>query len=165
MRASSPDPRELGSSCIGLLAAATLVVLLAWSGSAEDAGSQGTKDDRVPVNVMVVYTSDGEGGVDPRARELDRKLKGQLRYRSMQVLREVRIDLRVDQVGTVELPDGREVRMRPLHKSRKGVLLAVDVEGAVKLDARAANHHKVVIGAGPYRDGNLAISIEPDYEE
>jgi hypothetical protein len=51
-----------------------------------------------------------------------------------------------------------------MHKGAKGVLMAVDVEGAVKLDARAPNHHKVVIGAGEYEDGNLAVSIEPDYE-
>ena len=150
--------------CFGSLATAALTICLAAGAAGEDEGSA-AKDDRVPVNVMVVHTSDGEGGIDPRARELDRKLKSQLRYRSMRVLREERFDLRVDQIGTFELPDGREVRMRPLHKGRKGVLMAVDVEGAVKLDARAANHHKVVIGAGAYRDGNLAISIEPDYEE
>jgi len=121
--------------------------------------------DRVPVNVMVVHTSDREGGVDPRARDLDRKLSPQLRYRSMRVLREQRVDLRLDEVGTVKLPDGRVVRLRPMHKGPDGVLIAVDVEGSVKLDARAPNHHKVVIGAGEYEDGNLAISIEPDYEE
>jgi hypothetical protein len=142
-----------------------LILLLASTGSAEDKGSDRATDDRVPVNVMVVHLTDGEGGIDPRARELDRKLKTQLRYRSMRVIREDRVDLRIDQVGSVKLPDGRAVRMRPLHKSRQGVLIAVDVEGAVKLDARAANHQKVVIGAGAYEGGNLAISIEPDYEE
>ena len=39
------------------------------------------------------------------------------------------------------------------------------VQGAVKLDARAPNHHKVVIGAGEYQGGNLAVSIEPDYQD
>jgi hypothetical protein len=120
--------------------------------------------DRVPVNVIVVHTSDGEGGVDPRARDLDEKLRKQLRYKSMRVLREQRVDLEMNQVGTVDLPDGRKVRMRPMHKGAKGVLMAVDVQGAVKLDARAPNHHKVVIGAGEYEDGNLAVSIEPDYD-
>jgi hypothetical protein len=52
-----------------------------------------------------------------------------------------------------------------MHRGAKGVLMAVDVQGAVKLDARARNHHKVVIGAGEYEDGNLAVSIEPDYED
>jgi hypothetical protein len=150
-----------------MLAIASLILLFAHGASAEGKGkgAKGGKSDRVPVNVMVVHTSDGEGGVDPRARDLDRKLKKQLRYKSMRVIREERVDLRVDEVGTVRLPDGRAVRMRPMHKGKKGVLMAVDVEGSVKLDARAPNHHKVVIGAGEYEDGNLAISIEPDYEE
>ena len=120
--------------------------------------------DRVPVNVMIVHTSDRDGGVDPRARDLDEKLSSQLRYKSMRVISEQRVDLEMNQVGTVELPDGRKVRMRPMHKGAKGVLMAVDVQGAVKLDARAPNHHKVVIGAGQYQDGNLAVSIEPDYQ-
>jgi hypothetical protein len=121
--------------------------------------------DRVPVNVMVVHTSNQKGEVDPRAHELHEKLRKQLRYRSMRVLQEERIDLQMNQVGTVQLPDGRTMRVRPLHKGAKGVLMAVDVPGAVKFDARARNHHKVVIGAGEYEDGNLAVSIEPDYED
>ena len=119
----------------------------------------------VPFNVIVVHTSNRKGEVDPRARALDAELKKQLRYRSMRVISEERVNLHVDQVGTVPLPDGRSLRMRPMHKNKQGVLMAVDVEGAVKLDARARNRHRVVIGAGPYEGGNLAISIEPDYPE
>jgi hypothetical protein len=126
--------------------------------------AQNAVGDRVPVNVMIVQTSNQKGEVDPRAQELHQKLKKQLRYKSMRVIQEQRVDLEMNQVGTVDLPDGRKVRMRPLHKGAKGVLMAVDVQGAVKLDARAPNHHKVVIGAGEYENGNLAVSIEPDYE-
>src|SRR5262245_841161 len=142
------------------LALAGLVSL--WPFRATPAESH---SNRVPVNVMVVHTSESEGGVDPRARELDEKLKKQLRYKSMRVLQEERVDLEMNQVGTVQLPDGRKMRMRALHKGAKGVLMAVDVPGAVKFDARARNHHKVVIGAGEFEDGNLAVSIEPDYED
>ncbi len=133
--------------------------------AAPGAASAQGRGDRVPVNVMVVHTSEGEGGVDPRARELDEKLKKQLRYKSMRVIQQERVDLEMNRVGTVQLPDGRKVRMRPMHKGAKGVLMAVDVQGAVKLDARARNHHKVVIGVGEYEDGNLAVSIEPDYDD
>jgi hypothetical protein len=122
------------------------------------------RNDRVPVNVLIVQTSNKKGEVDPRALELHEKLKKQLRYKSMRVIQQERVDLEMNQVGTVALPDGRKLRMRPMHKGSKGVLMAVDVQGAVKLDARAPNHHKVVIGAGEYEDGNLAVSIEPDYE-
>ena len=126
--------------------------------------AQNALGDRVPVNVMIVQTSNQKGEVDPRAQELHQKLKKQLRYKSIRVIQEQRVDLEMNRVGTVDLPDGRKVRMRPLHKGAKGVLMAVDVQGAVKLDARAPNHHKVVIGAGEYENGNLAVSIEPDYE-
>src|SRR4030095_1118973 len=118
----------------------------------------------VPVNVIVVHTSDGEGGVDPRARDLDAKLKKQLRYKSMRVLQEERVELQRTRAATLKLPAGRNLRMRPIHKGAKGVLMAVDLQGAVKLDARAPNHHKVVIGAGENKSGSLAVSIEPDYE-
>ncbi|MGH7337351.1 MAG: hypothetical protein ACREI7_07230, partial [Myxococcota bacterium] len=127
--------------------------------------AQSAGGDRVPVNVMIVQTSNQKGEVDPRAQELHEKLKTQLRYRSMRVLQEERVDLQMNQVGTVELPDGRKMRVRPLHKGNWGVLMAVDVPGAVKFDARARNHHKVVIGAGEYEDGHLAVSIEPDYAD
>jgi hypothetical protein len=146
---------------LGLAVIAGVVVALTVPGSTS---AQGPAGDRVPVNVMVVQTSNTKGEVDPRAQELHEKLRKQLRYRSMRVIQEQRVDLQMNQVGTVDLPDGRKVRMRPLHKGAKGVLMAVDVQGAVKLDARARNHHKVVIGAGEYQNGNLAVSIEPDYE-
>jgi hypothetical protein len=143
------------------IAVAGLAAALVAPGStrAQSAGS-----NRVPVNVMIVQTSNKKGEVDPRAQGLHEMLKKQLRYKSMRVIQEQRVDLEMNQVGTVDLPDGRKVRMRPLHKGAKGVLMAVDVQGAVKLDARAPNHHKVVIGAGEYENGNLAVSIEPDYE-
>jgi hypothetical protein len=145
---------------VGVVALAGIAALAApRSTRAQDPGS-----GRVPVNVMVVQTSNQKGEVDPRAQDLHEKLKKQLRYKSMRVIQEQRVDLEMNQVGTVDLPDGRKVRMRPLHKGAKGVLMAVDVQGAVKLDARAPNHHKVVIGAGEYQNGNLAVSIEPDYE-
>lgn len=146
-------------------AAIALAALCALAGVAAAQDDGGRRSDRVPVNVMVVHTSNEKGGVDPAAKELDDKLKKQLRYKSMRVIQQERVDLEVDRVGTVQLPDGRKVRMRPMHKSSKSVLMAVDVEGAVKLDARAPNHHKVVIGAGEYEDGNLAVSIEPDYDD
>jgi hypothetical protein len=157
MRRSSRMRLAIG---VGVVALAGIAALAApRSTRAQDPGS-----GRVPVNVMVVQTSNQKGEVDPRAQDLHEKLKKQLRYKSMRVIQEQRVDLEMNQVGTVDLPDGRKVRMRPLHKGAKGVLMAVDVQGAVKLDARAPNHHKVVIGAGEYQNGNLAVSIEPDYE-
>jgi len=159
MKTKSRLRSRIAWSAVALsLALAGLVPLAHGRSATAQAG------DRVPVNVMVVHTSNRKGEVDPRAQELHETLRKQLRYKSMRVIQEQRVDLEMNRVGTVDLPDGRKVRMRPLHKGAKGVLMAVDVQGAVKLDARAPNHHKVVIGAGEYENGNLAVSIEPDYE-
>lgn len=157
MSSCSPTGALLRLALAGALA---LGLAAAPAGADDDAAGA-----LVPVNVMIIHTSNTKGPVDPRAHALDQDLKRQLRYRSMRVIREERVNLRMDQVGTIPLPDGRSVRVRPMHKGKQGVLMAVDVDGAVKLDARARNHHRVVIGAGAYRDGNLAISLQPDYEE
>jgi len=153
------------SRCRGLRArlGATLAVLAMPIASAGVDPSPAA--DRVPLNVIVVHTSDAPGGVDPRAQELDAQLKKQLRYESMRVVSQERVELAIDELGTIALPDGRTVRFRPIHRDETGVLIAVDVEGAVKLDARTANHHKLVIGAGAYQDGHLAVSLEPDYAD
>jgi len=145
----------------GLVAAGLALAAGLW------AAPVGAQEDEpaaeVPVNLLVVHTSDAEGGIDPRARELDRKLSKQIRYKSMRVVGEERVRLRTGEVHTLALPDGRSARLQLMHKGEQGVLVAVDVERAVKTDVRARNHHTVVIGAGEYRDGHLAISLEPDY--
>ena len=119
----------------------------------------------IPVNVLVTHLSDEEGGVDAGAEGLDRRLRKQFRYNSLRVIHKQRMNLKVDEVGTIQLPNGRAARIRPIHMGEAGVLMAVDVDEAVKTDVRVRNRHMVVIGAGDYGDGTLAISLEPDYEE
>lgn len=118
--------------------------------------------ERVPVNVLVTHLSNDGKGVDPAARRLDRKLRGQFRYDTLQVLSEQRLDLATGEVGSIALPDGREARISPIQVGESGVLMAVDVEGAAKLDARVKNHHLVVIRAGRHEEGDLVLSLEPD---
>ena len=103
-----------------------------------------------------------EGIDDPRLHE---RLRQQLRYRSLKLIHQRRMVLRIDEMGTLVLPDGRRLKMMALHKDAQGVLMAVDVERATRLDARVRNRHVLVIGAGRYEDGNLAVSIEPQYED
>jgi hypothetical protein len=116
MRRSSRLRLAIGVGAVALAG----IAALAAPGSTP---AQGPDSGRVPVNVMVVQTSNQKGEVDPRAQDLHEKLKKQLRYKSMRVIQEQRVDLEMNQVGTVELPDGRKVRMRPLHKGAKGVLM------------------------------------------
>jgi hypothetical protein len=130
---------------------------------AAPAAQADASDLRIPVNVLVTYLSNDGSGVDASARRLDEKLRGQFKYDSLQVLEQRRVELEIDGVGEVALPNGRKARMSAISKSDAGVLIAVDVEGAAKMDARVQNHHLLVIRAGRYKQGDLVLSLEPDY--
>lgn len=141
---------------VALLGAA---LLLAGGASAQE------KSRRIPMNVLVTHLSNQGKGVDRDARKLDGKLRRQFKYDSLQVLQKRRIDLAVDEVGRIDLPNGRAARVQPIHKSDEGILMAVDVENAAKIDARVKNHNLLVIRAGKYDGGDLVLSLEPDYAD
>jgi hypothetical protein len=118
----------------------------------------------VRATFMVTHLSNREGGVDPRATRLDERLRRQnIRFPSARVLQERTVTLEIDRVETLALPDGRVARFQPVHIGDQGVLLAVDVEDAVKMDVRVRDGRMVVIDGGRFEDGKLVISVEPAY--
>jgi hypothetical protein len=145
-----------------LAGAASLLLLLAGAPATSQPKPKPAPKPVIRFHVSVVYVSPEPGEIDPRGRDLHRSLAPQFRYESMQVLDDRELELRIDQVGRVELPNGRDLRLRPLDVDSRGVLIAVDVERQAKMDLRVKPGHKAVIGAHPYREGKLVISIEPE---
>jgi hypothetical protein len=141
--------RALAAAAVGLL-------LAAGPASAQTV-------TRIAMDVMVSHISNRPGDVDPAGRKLDRKLRDQFRYESLRVLENRRLSLKLDEVGSVRLPSGKRLRVRPLQVSQRGVLVAVTIEGILQTDLRIRNGHLVVIGAEPYEDGRLVISLEPHF--
>jgi hypothetical protein len=115
------------------------------------------------VQVTVAEISENPGKVDARAKRLDASLRKKFRYNSLRVLKERRLALQMDEVGSVKLPNGRMFRVRPLNLGDRGLLMAVGWEGEVMMDMRAPSHHLLVIGGPEHGDGQLVISIEPEY--
>ena len=142
-----------------------LAACLMLSGYASAEPEKKEACQRVPMNVLVTHLSNDGSGVDPDAKRLDGKLRRQFKYNSLRVIEKRRIDLDVDQVGTIDLPNGRAARVQPIHKGDQGILMAVDVENAAKIDARVKNHNLLVIRAGKYDDGDLVLSLEPDCDD
>ncbi len=138
-----------------------LLAGVALLGVATASAQQGPR--RVSVELMVTEASQAEGPIDPRARRLDKHLRKDFKYGSLKVLEARRMELEIDEVGSLKLPNGRWVRVRPLDLGKSGVLMAVDVEGAVKSDLRIRNKQLVVIGAERQGESKLVISLEPHF--
>ena len=128
---------------------------------AESAWSQ--DDRRFNVQVTVAEISEAEGKIDSRAKRLDANLRRKFRYNSLRVLKEKRLALRMDEVGSVKLPNGRMFRVRPMNLGDRGLLMAVGWEGEMMMDMRAPSNHLLVIGGADHGAGQLVISIEPEY--
>ncbi len=116
------------------------------------------------VKVTVAEISDAQGAIDKRAKRLDLNLRKKFKYNSLKVIKERRLDLALDEVGSVKLPNGQMFRVRPLDLGDRGLLMAVGWEGEVMMDMRAPNNHLLVIGGPAHGDGQLVVSIEPHYE-
>ncbi len=142
----------------GRLALVAAVGVLLTAGTA-----WGQDDRRFNVRVTVAEISEDEGKIDARAKRLDANLRKKFRYNSLRVLKERRLALRMDEVGSVKLPNGRMFRVRPLNLGDRGLLMAVGWEGEVMMDMRAPNRHLLVIGGPAHGAGQLVISIEPEY--
>lgn len=156
---------RLASRLARRLVAALAVLALGVAAAADPPQKPGKpkKSGSIPLRVMVTHLSNHGRGVDAGAQDLENKLKSQgIRYDSAQVLQKKRMKLKVDEVGTIDLPNGRKARVRPMHRDNKGVLMAVDVDGASKADVRARPNHTVIFSAGPYDDGKLVLSVEPE---
>ena len=119
---------------------------------------------RFSVKVTVAEISNAEGKIDGRAKRLDLKLRKKFKYNSLKVIKERRLKLALDEVGSVKLPDGRMFRVRPLDLGDRGLLMAVGWEGEVMMDMRAPNNHLLVIGGPAHGDSQLVVSIEPQYQ-
>lgn len=144
----------LGNAC----RTALLAVLVLGAGSA---GAQELR--RIQVDVMVSHVSDRAGSIDQRALELHRTLQRQIRYESLRVLQARHLALVMDEIASLQLPNGRHFRVRPMHLGDAGVLMAIQLEDGFNGDMRLRNHHLVVIGAQSYQDGKLVISVRPSY--
>lgn len=139
------------------LACALALVLVAGGALAQEVR-------RVSLEITVTHASPRPGAVDPAARDLHRKLQHDFRYQSLHVLERKSMILAMDEIGQLKLPNGSWVRVRPLTISGARLLMATEVQGAVRTDLRMHNHKPVVIvHPDAFEGGRLVISFEPAF--
>jgi len=116
---------------------------------------------RVALDLTVSHASPHPGPIDPESAQLHERLRNDFRYQSLRVIERRRLDLRTGEIGGLDLPSGKRVRVRPLHMGAGGVLLAVDIENTLHTDMRVPDRQPVVIGVDRYGDGKLILTLEP----
>ena len=133
-----------------------VAVLCAGGAAAED------EESKVALRVKVTHVSHDDGGVDPEAQELIQALAGGgISYPSARLVREVRLDLAPGDVKSVSIGSGRKAHFQLMQADQSGALVAVDIEGGVKIDARVGRGKRpLVLDAGKVGDGKRVISIE-----
>ena len=152
---------ERGSGLLAAFALPALVVGLGLLLASSPAWAQAAR--RVVLVLMVSHASPRPGPIDPAAEWLDRSLRGDFRYQSLHVIEQRRIELGLQEIGGLVLPNGKRVSIQPLNVGDSGLLIAVDVEGLMQTDLRVPNRSPVVLGVDRYEGGKLIVSLEPDY--
>jgi hypothetical protein len=126
-----------------------------------------SKPTQVHVLVVVHHVSkhpSPPGPVDPAAAKLERRLSQDFSYKSARVMQTERMTLALNQTGSMTLPTGRLLKVKPRKLGKRGLLMWVEIEGTLRTNLRVPNHHQVVIGAQNYQDGKLVVTLEPEYE-
>jgi len=119
---------------------------------------------RIHLQITVSHASAEPGEVDAELRGLHERLRHDFRYRSLHLLQRKRMPLALDEVGQMKLPNGSWVRVRPLTLSGARLLVATEVQGAVRTDLRMHNHKPVVIvHPEAFEGGRLVIIFEPSF--
>jgi hypothetical protein len=139
---------------------ATAAALLASLVSTAPALAQTAQ--RMGLDLTLSHASPEPGPVDPAAARLHERLRDDFRYQSLRVIERRRLELRTGEIGGLDLPSGKRVRVTPLHMGPAGVLLAVDIENTLHTDMRIPDRQPVVIGVDRYGDGKLILTLEPE---
>ncbi len=132
-----------------------LGVLALALGTATAAGAQ-----QFDIHVTVCQLGEGPGGIDKKCAKLHARAQNQLRYESLTHLKTGRLKLGLDEVGTLKLPNGQPLRVRPLDLTDQGLLLAAEV-GGLKADLKVAKGRLVVMDGGRHEGQKVAVSFEP----
>jgi hypothetical protein len=121
-------------------------------------------EKRFDLEVTVASISDEKGDIDPKGKRLDKELRKKFRYNSLRVLQTQHFNLKIDEIGSMTLPDGKVFKVRPMNLGDRGLLMAVEWSDTVMMDMNAMSGHLLVVGGSKYQGRELVVGVEPHYE-
>ena len=128
------------------------------------AGSAWAEEIRqVVIELKVMQLSHQPGPIDPNAQEVHLRLQPVVKYQRIIVLQRHQMKLQLKQMGTMKLPTGSMVQLRPIKIGPEGVTMVLDWEGALKTTLRVPNQETVMIRGQRFENGNLVLELKPRY--
>jgi hypothetical protein len=148
--------RTARNSVLGLAALALLASI------ASEAAAQQVERQRIVVQVMIVKAGPQKGNDDPDCRPL-RKHLGPMDLGALQMLQKHQCQLRFGENCTVSLPDGGEIRLKPLsiHKKRLNMELHTP---RVKSHLRMRSGKPFVSNVIRFEGGQLLMWVVPQFQ-
>jgi hypothetical protein len=127
-------------------------------------GRVAAQEERPPVSlrVMVVHAAEQKGTIDPQLRRLPRSL-GPMKFGTLRLIQQQRLELGMGQEGHVSLPTGREVMMVPLSVVQRRLFMHLEMPGQVNGQLRMLPGRPVVLGGQRHEDGHVIVYIEPEF--
>ena len=114
----------------------------------------------VRCTVSLGFASQAEGPTHPKFRGIP--IPGP--FRSVRMQEQRSYNLRMGEQGKYALPGGREIHMLPVQVLNQQLHMQFEMPGVVNTRLRLRNGKRMVVGGVPFKDGQLIIQVEPEFE-
>jgi hypothetical protein len=138
------------------LAAVALVASGALSGRAQESAQT------IAMEVVLVYGSADDGGIDPDLIGMQEYLQRRLpmRFGTLQTVDAKRFELELGEPAGLPLPTGSSVRLLPIAIVGDRLHVHLEMPG-VSTRLQVQNDRRVVLGGPRYKDGLVIVELTP----
>ena len=135
-------------------------VLVMALGLASWAPAWAQESTGVRCTVSLGFASQEEGPTHPKFRGIP--IPGP--FRSVRMQEQRSYNLRMGEQGRYPLPSGGEIHMLPVQVLDQRLHMQFEMPGVVNTRLRLRNGKRMVVGGVPFKNGQLIIQVEPEFE-
>lgn len=120
--------------------------------------------DPVTIDVQVAHASNTikPARVDPDCRQLQRQLP--MRFNHLTTQQKKKLDLKMGQAGTIQLPSGRPVRFIPISIVEDRLHMHLGIRGLVETRLQLQNGKAVIVGGEKDASGGrIIVLVRPSF--
>lgn len=149
--------RTMRNSALGLAALAMLASI------ASEAAAQQVRKQRIVVQVMVVRAGPQKGNDDPECRKM-RKVLGPMDLGALHMMHKRKCQLGFGENCSVSLPDGGEIRLKPLSIHKQRLNMELRMPGRMNSHLRMRAGKPLIVNGPRFQGGQLLMWVVPQFQ-